>query len=166
MKWDGIRDAHQMAWKCASLFKGTQGMAKKTKEKNQDGGYLSRWRLHCSAINEYQANFWVVIYVLMRYWSEIFFCFLDHPKLELSYKFLVERSQEHFFTFRMYEIYKGKYWSKNFEFFFCLKHVFSPIKSHKTWKKAIIFFPSVTRRRAGRRRGQFFLHAYSLYHKT
>jgi hypothetical protein len=49
-----------------------------------------------------------------------------------------------FFTFRIYEIYKGKYWfhSKNFENFFLLK----------TWKrdkreKSNNFFPSVTRRR-------------------
>jgi hypothetical protein len=64
------------------------------------------------------------------------------------------------FTFRIYEIYKGKYWfhSKNFGNFFLLKTCFLPIKSHKTWKKAIKKFPSVTRRRRRcrrrRRRGQ------------
>jgi hypothetical protein len=44
--------------------------------------------------------------------------------------------------------YKGKYLfhSKKFEFFL-LKTCFLPIKSHKTWKKAINFFPPVTRRR-------------------
>jgi hypothetical protein len=37
------------------------------------------------------------------------------------------------FTFRIYEIYKGKYWfhSKNFEKFFLLKTCFLPIKRHK-----------------------------------
>jgi hypothetical protein len=39
-----------------------------------------------------------------------------------------------FFTFRIYEIHKGKYWfhPKNFEIFFLLKSRFLPIKSHKT----------------------------------
>jgi hypothetical protein len=38
------------------------------------------------------------------------------------------------FTFRIYEIYKGKHWfhSKNFEKFCLLKTCFLPIKSHKT----------------------------------
>jgi hypothetical protein len=38
------------------------------------------------------------------------------------------------FIFRIYEMYKGKYWfhSKNFEIFFCSKHGFLLIKSHKT----------------------------------
>jgi hypothetical protein len=52
------------------------------------------------------------------------------------------------FTFIIYGIY-WKYWfhSKIFENLFLLKSCFLPIKSHKTWKKAIKKFPSVTRRR-------------------
>jgi hypothetical protein len=56
-----------------------------------------------------------------------------------------------FFTFIIYVIY-WNYWfhTKNLEKFFLLKSCFLPIKSHKTWKKAIKKFPSVTRRRRRR----------------
>jgi hypothetical protein len=69
-----------------------------------------------------------------------------------------------FFTLRIYVIYKGKFWfhSKNFEFFFLLKTWFLPIKSHETWKKAIIFF-RLSRAAAVDRN---LCPTYSLDHKT
>jgi hypothetical protein len=59
----------------------------------------------------------------------------------------------HLFTFIIYGIY-WKYWfhTKKFEILFLLKSCFLPIKSHKTWKKAIKKIPSVTRSRRHRRR--------------
>jgi hypothetical protein len=73
------------------------------------------------------------------------------------------------FTFIIYWIY-WKYWfhTRNFEFFFLLKSCFSPIKSHKTWKKARkIKNPSVTcRRRRAAAVDRNLCHAYRLDHKT
>jgi hypothetical protein len=64
-----------------------------------------------------------------------------------------------FFTFIIYGIY-WKYWfhshQKNWKFFFA-QIMFLPIKSHKTWKKAIKKFPSVTCRRRRRRCWQKFV---------
>jgi hypothetical protein len=75
----------------------------------------------------------------------------------------VDFVQLSFFTFRIHKIFKGKYWlhSKNFDFF--AQSMFFTDKVIKREKK-INKKTSVKRRR--RRRGQFFLHAYSLDHKT
>jgi hypothetical protein len=74
-----------------------------------------------------------------------------------SFQFFGFLSASVHFSFRIYEIYKGKYWfhSKKIEKLFLLKTCFLPIKSHKTWKKAIKFFPCVTRRRRRRRQNIF-----------
>jgi hypothetical protein len=66
--------------------------------------------------------------------SIFFFDFFFAKKLHgsnVGKRCLLESS---FFTFRIYEIFKGKYWfhSKNFEKIFLLKTCFLPIKSHKT----------------------------------
>jgi hypothetical protein len=52
-----------------------------------------------------------------------------------------------FYFHHIWNILEDWFLSKIFEIFFLLKSCFLPIKSNKTWKKAIIFLPSVTCRR-------------------
>jgi hypothetical protein len=70
---------------------------------------------------------------------------LTSPRASEIFTFII---MEYIVTIIIYGIY-WKYWfhTKNFEKLFLLKSYFLPIKSHKTWKKAITKFPSITRRR-------------------
>jgi hypothetical protein len=73
-------------------------------------------------------------------------------------------SMAQFFTFRIYEIYKGKYWfhPKNFEILFCSNHVFYRLKVMKREKKQY----KIYRLSRGAAVDKILCHAYSLDHRT